>query len=109
MADNRNPTPAQGTTARQSAKIIPLPGALSEPVQQKRGPGRRPAHIINMHYWRLDHTQPKGFLTQLEDDLNYARASVDTAEYYLNLTRGDLAIAQQRVEQQKSNIANRSK
>lgn len=107
MADSRTTTPAQGTTARQSAQIIPLPGALSEPVQQKNGPGRRPAHIINMHYWRI--CNPKGFLTQLEDDLNYARASVDTAEYYLNVTRGDLAIAQQRFAKQKSKTVNRGK
>lgn len=84
-------------STRLSAQVIPLPGAASEPVQQKRGPGRRPANIINLHYWRLDHTQPKqtpqvDFQTELEN----ARSILQTFDRLFQGARRDFQLAQQR-------------
>lgn len=46
---------ANTTTKSQSAQIIPLPGVASEPVQQQRGPGRRPSSVINLRRHKCDH------------------------------------------------------
>ncbi len=40
---------------RISAQIIPLPTAALQPVQQQRGPGRRPSSIVNLRRWKCDH------------------------------------------------------
>lgn len=36
------------TLARASAQIIPMPGACTQPVVQRRGPGRHPRNIVSL-------------------------------------------------------------
>lgn len=41
------------TFPRASAQIIPMPGACTEPVVQRRGPGRHPRNIVSLRRARV--------------------------------------------------------
>ena len=88
--------------ARTSARVIPLPNAAQHPVQQQRGPGRRPPHIINLSRWKLDRKFPD--MPRPVDtpaSMEQARAFVQTCERLLQEARAQYMVAQQRAVVQR--------
>lgn len=83
--------------ARTSARVIPLPNAAQHPVQQHRGPGRRPPHIINLSRWKLDRKFPDmARSVDTPASVEQARAFVQTCERLLQEARAQYMVAQQR-------------
>lgn len=64
---------------RTSAQIIPLPTAALQPVQQQRGPGRRPSSIINLRRWKCDNVlSVKAQRVTAQNSLEQARSYMQT-------------------------------
>lgn len=83
--------------AHTFARVIPLPTAAPHPVQQQRGPGRRPPHIINLSRWKLD----RKFSTKVKPvdasaSMEQARVFMQTCERLLQDARAQYMVAQQR-------------
>lgn len=87
-----------------SAQIIPLPGAATQPVQQKNGPGRRPRHsnIIGAYRWHFGHARPKAskeaHQAALQSELQYAHKYFQTCERIYQDARSQFLLAQQRAK-----------
>lgn len=85
------------STARTSAHIIPLPTAAQQPVQQKRGPGRLPSHIINLCRWKS--SRPAVVTVHqavVPNELEQARQFLATCERLYQDARSQFLVAQQR-------------
>ncbi len=54
-----------------SAKVIPLPGALAQPIIQRRGPGRPPKNVISLNRAHLivRKRRAPGQLNAIKDEL----------------------------------------
>jgi|GEM_PF-3168598 len=84
---------------RTSAQIIPLPTAALQPVQQQRGPGRRPSSIINLRRWKCDNVLSiKAQRVTAQSSLENSRSYMQTCEYLLQDARGQYLVAQQQVK-----------
>lgn len=85
------------STVRTSAHVIPLPTAAQQPVQQKRGPGRRPSHIINLCRWKWNRTMVAQVQqVAVQSDLEQARKFLTTCERIYQDARSQFLVAQQR-------------
>ena len=83
--------------ARTAARVIALPNAAPHPVLQRRGPGRRPPHIINLSRWKLDRKfSAKAKPVDAHASMEQARTFVQTCERLLQEARSQYMVAQQR-------------
>lgn len=89
--------------ARTAARVIALPNAAPHPVLQRRGPGRRPPHIINLSRWKLDRKfSAKAKPVDAHASMEQARTFVQTCERLLQDARAQYMVAQQRAVVQRT-------
>lgn len=85
---------------RTSAQIIALPNAALAPIQQRRGPGRHPAYIVNLYQWRRDKNikklqQPAARTSSPASNLVEAQDFLAACERLCSVARHQLLVAQQ--------------
>lgn len=83
------------TTKPQSARIIPLPGAATEPVIQQNRAGRRSKKIVNLLCFKRDKGVARYRVELKIKEIEKCRKSVDMAERILNSFKDQLIQAQQ--------------
>lgn len=83
--------------ARTLAQVIPLPGAAPHPVQQQRGVGRRPPHIVNLSRWKFERKCANAARSEAAGmSVEEAGAFMRTCERLLLDARTQYVAAQQR-------------
>lgn len=90
------------TTKPQSAQIIPLPGAASEPVVQQRKKGRHPKEIISLWRFRRDKNVALYQATSNPNNVEKCRERVSMAERILHTFKYELIQAQQQAARGQS-------
>ncbi len=83
------------TTMPQSARIIPLPGAATEPVVQERIRGRLPNSVASLKRVRRERVHAADRAAQYAHGIERARNHVVVLERMLHAGRYELIQAQQ--------------